>query len=405
MSQSWFLSIVWKNISRRPLRSLILVLCVAAAAGMQVSAELIERASRASLELGVKRLGADLVAVPLGAGQSMTTNLLERGSAAFYMDRSVREKISAFDFVAQTSAQLFLKSLENASCCSRWNVFLVGFEPESDFAIRPWLREHPDISLGKDDVLAGAAVGASKGDALKFFGHEFRVAGVLGKTGMGMDSAVFIPMDTAYRMAGESISKAEKLLEISTGKISALMIRLKPEKDGGIPGYQAAFKLEQSVPEVSIIQPDELSERTRRNLNSSLSGLRSAGYAVWPITAILIGLVFALAANERQSEIGINRAMGATQWSIFRMIILEACVIAGAGAILGSSAAFGIVVGFSSMIAKNLETPFYLPAAKELFILFATAFFLSVTTGVLAALYPAYKASRMEPLNAIRGQN
>jgi putative ABC transport system permease protein len=405
MSGSWFLSITWKNLARRPARSLILPLCVAAVAGLQVSAALIDRASRASLELGVKRLGADLVAVPRGMDRAMTGNFLKGGSEVFYMDRSVQNKIAGFGFVSRTSAQLFLKSLENASCCSMWNVFLVGFEPESDFAIRPWLEGHPDISLGKDDVLAGAAIGAKKGDVFKFFGHDFRVAGVLSKTGMGMDSSVFIPLQTAYRMAEESTGKAEKPLDISSQNISALMIRLKPEKDGGLPGYQAAFKLEQAVPEVSIIQPDELSERTRRNLNFSLSGLRTAGYAVWPITALLIGLVFALTTNERQGEIGINRAVGATKRDIFRMIIFEACAITGAGAILGCAASSAIVAGFSSLIAKNLDTPFLLPAVNDYLSLFAAAFLLSVLSGVLAALYPAYRASRMEPMEAIRSQN
>ncbi len=400
MSRLWILSLASKNIRARPFRNAILVAAVAAVAGMQVSGALLERASRRSLELGIRRLGADLVAVPFGADEALTRSYLTGDAATFYMDRSVREKIAGFPFVAQTSSQLFLKSLSNAGCCSLWNIYLVGFEPESDFAIRPWLADHPERPLGTDEALVGAAIGVEPGGALKFFGHDFRVAGTLSKTGMGLDSAVFIPLETAYLMAKESASKAQKALEISPDRISAVLIKLKPEGKGGLPAYKAAFELEKALPEISMVQPDDLAVKTRNNLSAALAGLRSAGYVIWPVTAALIALVFALAANERKRELGIMRSVGASRGFVFRMIIMEALIITAMGAVLGLLVSIGIILGFSGLIAARLSIPFLAPPVSELFLLAAAALILAMLTGAVAAFFPAFKAARMAPAEA-----
>ncbi len=394
--------LILKNLLRRPFRNTILVICVAAVVGMQVAAALLDRASRHGLELGIKRLGADLVAVPRGLSEELLNSYMTGEAEVFYMERALKEKIMEFDFIEGTSAQVFIKSLTGASCCSAWNVFLIGFEPRTDFTIRPWLAEQRDIILGPDDVLAGAAMGLEAGSTIRFYGHEFKVAGVLDPTGAGLDTTVFIPMDTAYLMARESAAKAEKKLDITPDRISSVLIRLKPQDRGGLPEYRAAYELEMAIPEISVIQPDDLTVKVQKNLFGTLGKLRSASYAVWPFTALLIGLVFAMAANERRREIGILRAMGAKRFFVFRMIILESLLIAGTGTIIGLVLSVGLEAAFSRLIALKLEVPFYWPGTGELATLLLIAMVLALLTGALAAFIPALRSSCMEPYEAIR---
>ncbi len=398
--------LVRKNIRRRLFRYLILVVSVAAAVGMQVSAALIDRMSRESLELGLKRLGADLVAVPAGLDAELQKSYLTGDAAIFYMDRSIQDRISGFDFVAQTSPQLFIKSLANAGCCSLWNIYLVGFDPDTDFTIKPWLAPRftrgAERKIGADEVLAGAALGLEEGNTLRFYGQSFKVGGILSPTGMGLDRAVFIPIRSAYRMARESKTKAEQELDLSPDKISAVLIKLKAEKDGGLPAYRAAFELEQRIPEISILQPEELAMKIQQNLSTVLAGLRSASYAIWSATALLIALVFAMATNERKREIGLMRAMGATRGLIFRMIMMEALLVGGTGSLIGLLCSTGLVLGFSSLISQSLGVPFYQPGLGKLVPLSLTALALALLTGMIAGLYPALRASRMEPYQAIR---
>ena len=402
MSRPGLWLLIRKNLVRRPVRMAILVLCVTAVTGMQTAAALLDRASRAGLELGMKRLGADLVAVPRGLNDELTRSYLTGEAALFYMDRSLEDKIAALDFVAQTSAQVYIKSLSGASCCSAWNIFLIGFEPETDFTVRPWLARHEDLKIGPDQIIVGAALAAEPGTVLKFYGREFRIAGSLDPTGTGLDTTVFIPMASAYAMARESAVKAVKPLDLTPDRISVVMIKLKPAEQGGLPAYRAAYELEMKLPEISVIQPEDFLVKVQKNLAGTLRTLRSASYAVWPVTALLIGLVFAMAANERRREIGLLRAMGATQWFVFRMILVEALLVAGLGAAIGLAAALGLTAGFSRLIAVTLEVPFYWPGRLELALLMAAAAVLALLTGGAAALVPALQTSRMEPYEAIR---
>jgi len=394
--------LVGRNIRRRPVRSIILALCVASVVGMQVAAVIIDRAGKRGLELGLQRLGADLVAVPRGLSDKLESSLMTGEAALFYMDRSVEEAIAGFEFVDRTSPQLYIKSLSGASCCSAWNIFLIGFDPETDFTVRPWLSENLDRPIHADEVLVGAAFFAEDGDTLRFYGREFKVAGKLDPTGGGLDVTVFIPIESAYLMAEESAVKAEQPLELSRRTISAVLIGLKPEAEGGRPRYRAAFELEQGIEEIAVIQPSDLVEKVESNLNAALGSLRYASLAVWPMTALLIALVFAMAVNERRQEIGLMRAMGATRAFVFRLMMLEAVSVAGLGAAAGIAGSTGVLCGFSRLISRSLEVPFYWPGPGELFVVLAGSAAAALLTGAAAAFVPSVQSCNMEPYEAIR---
>jgi putative ABC transport system permease protein len=402
MSRPSFALLVRKNLLRRPARNLILVLCLAAVVGMQVSAELLERASRRGLELGLSRLGADLVAVPRGLSEELTHSFLSGEAGLFYMDRSLEQQIAARPFVARTSAQVYLKSLAGAACCSAWEVFLIGFDPATDFTVQPWLDRDQDRVLGPDEVIVGAALAAPRGTPLKFYGRRFQIAGSLAATGTGLDRAVFIPMAGVYRMAEESRTKAEQELKLDPSRISAVMIKLKPAGQGGLPAFRAAYELEMKIPRLSILQPEDFLIKTQKNLAGTLRALRSASLAIWPVAALLIGLVFALAVHERRRELGLLRALGATRGFVFRMIAGEALVIAGIGTAAGMAGSLGLFAGFSRLLARSLEVPISWPPAAELARVLSLAIVLALLTGVASALIPAAQSSRMEPDEAIR---
>ncbi len=395
-------SLALRDLARRPVRHGLLVLCVAAVTGLQLAAFLIDAAGRRGLEIGLERLGADLVAVPRGEDGALTDTYMTGEASLFYMDRALLGRVAAMDFVEKVSSQVFIKSLSGASCCSAWSVFLIGFDPETDFTIRPWLSADPSRRIGPDQILVGPALGFEEGQTVRFYGRPFTVAGVLAPSGMGLDSAVFIPNRSAYLMAAESGVKAEKKLDLPPDRVSAITIKLKPEEEGGLPDWKAAYELEMAIKEISVIQPLDVSKKLSANMSGTLKSLRSAGYAIWPITAIFIGLVFAMSASEKRREIGLLRALGATRWFVFRSILAEASIIAAAGAALGCLVSIGLVAAFSRAISLSLEVPFYWPENSALASAAAVAFFLSLLTGALAALHPAASAANMEPYEAIR---
>jgi putative ABC transport system permease protein len=393
--------LAWKNIERRPWRNAILTASMASLVGLLVAATLIEAASTKGLKLGIERLGADLVAVPRNLDSRLIQSYMTGEAVTFYMADGIEKKIKEFPFVEKTSPQLYIKSLTGYACCSSWNVFIIGFDQNTDFTIRPWLNKHQDKPLGKNDILVGAGVQGFPGMAVKFFGHEFRVAGTLDPGGMGLDTSIFIPIEAARTMISESKKKAVKPLDIQNNQISAVLIRLKDVSSGGIPGWKASYELQNALPEISIIEPADITLRTQKNMAGTLKTIYAVSYAVWPMTALLIGLVFFMAVKERQRELGLLRAMGATRLDIFKMIHIEALIVSAAGALSGILISAGLVVLFQRMISLKLEVPFSFPSSSLLMIT-VSAIGLAMITGAIAAMLPAAMSCMMEPYEAIR---
>ncbi len=379
-----------------------MALCVAVVVGTQTTAAIMDQASQKGLELGMERLGADLVAVPRGVAPEVAHSIITGQAVLVYMDAGVEEKIKNLDFVAETSPQVFLKSLSGASCCSAWNVFLIGFAPETDFTTRPWLEKHRDRKIEKNEVLVGKAIQLETGSTIKFFGTKYKVAGVLQATGSGLDTTVFIPMEGLYQMAADSSKKAEETISLGPNQISSVTIKLRPEKDGGLPFWKAAYEIEMAIPEISVIQPNDLITRVETNLSGVLGTMRSASFIIWPVTMILIGLIFAMAVNERRREMGIVRAMGASRQYLFGMIILESVLVTGTGAVLGLVVSFGLMAAFAKLIAFSLEVPFYWPGMNEMTMLAVFAAGQALFIGMAAAFIPALQTSLMGPYEAIR---
>ena len=99
----------------------------------------IHRWSWIQLALGADRLGADLVVVPAGTQQGADAYLITGKPVAFYMNASVLQQVEAIPGVAAASPQIFLTSLQQASCCSTGNLEVVALNPSTDFTIVPWL--------------------------------------------------------------------------------------------------------------------------------------------------------------------------------------------------------------------------------------------------------------------------
>ncbi len=396
MKQFGILHLTWKNFRQRPYRNSILILCVASVVCLMVASEVMDRASQRGVKLGMARLGSDLIAVPRGLTGQVLRSFAAGDAEMFYMKSDIQEEFMKHDFVELISPQLYIKSSNGSKCCSLWNTHIIGFDPKTDFTIKPWLINN-NLKIGPHDAISGLALEKEKGDIIKFFGQTFTVTGILDKTKSSLDSSVFVPLSTVYEMA-----KTKKRISIAQGNVSAILIKLKPEQEGGLPAWKAAYKLERAIRDITIIRPKEIVKKSRGNLEDALITLQTASYATWPVTVLLIGLVFTMAANERRREIGLLRAMGARRAFIFKAILLEALIISGLGGVIGSLISVGLISGFSQKISMAFKASIRLPGFSEISLLFITVMGIALLTGMIAAAIPALRASKMEPYEAIR---
>lgn len=114
-----------------------------------------------------------------------------------------------------------------------------------------------------------------------------------------------------------------------------------------------------------------------------------------------IASVLVVSVVQRSKEIGILRAMGGSRGQIMRVFLIQGAVVGLLGSMLGSVMAT-ILVSVWRMLAKNPDgTPMFpLSVGLSLFVLAAVV---ATLTGLLAAVMPALRASRLEPVEAIRG--
>ena len=147
-----------------------------------------------------------------------------------------------------------------------------------------------------------------------------------------------------------------------------------------------------NTPDFSVIVPAELlaeQRRTQRIFQMVMVAIASISLLVGGIGIMNIMLASVL---ERTREIGVRRAVGATQAEVVRQFLIEATIISGLGGLLG------VVVGvlISRLVAffagwTTVITPFSV----------VLAFTVSVAVGLLFGVYPARKAARLDPVKAL----
>ncbi len=133
-------------------------------------------------------------------------------------------------------------------------------------------------------------------------------------------------------------------------------------------------------------------------VNDVINGL---GVIIVPIAlaSLLVGGVgvmniMLISVKERAAEIGIRRALGATQKAILTQFLLEATTLTGIGGILGIAA--GLLMAFAVRIIVSF------PAVVPVWAILS-GFGASVLIGLIAGMYPAFRAARLDPTEAMRG--
>ena len=180
------------------------------------------------------RLGADIIVVPSSAQSKVSFEkmLLQGTTGAFYMSSENLTRTLEVDGVEKAAAQVFLASLK-ADCCSI-KIQVIGFDPETDFTVQPWVAQSYSGKLGELDILVGCNVGSNVGEILRIYEQRCHVVGRLAETGTGLDSAVYCNMDTMNLLlqAAEEKGISHKITS-GDDVISAIYVKVKEGYDIG----------------------------------------------------------------------------------------------------------------------------------------------------------------------------
>lgn len=392
-------TLAFKNIKGSSFRSIVIFLCVMGVAGFLVTTTLIIRGAEHSLNVGIERLGADIIVVPEGAETKVETALLMGKPTNVWMPESKMAEIAKVPGVQTVSPQVYLKSLYGAACCSVWEMFMVVYDPQTDFTIKPWLEKQLGRALAQGEVVGGSNILVPPGERfITLYGYNLTLKSNIEATGTGIDQTLFMTMETARAMAASSVTTAENTLEIQPNQISAVMIKVTP----GADTHKVALQILLDVLGVVPLESPNLFGEFRHQMTGLLWGFVMIMIIFWILSAILIGLVFSMAANERRREIAVVRALGGTRFFVFRTILSEAALLALGGALVGILlAAFGVYL-FRDFITGSLGMPFLFPDLPSFLILVGAGAGFALGTVTLSALLPALRASRHQPAIAMR---
>ncbi|HYF94749.1 MAG TPA: ABC transporter permease [Symbiobacteriaceae bacterium] len=384
------------NLLRKPGRSMAAALGTVLAAATVFAGGLIISGVGHALDLGLGRLGADLMVVPVGALTATHKALVVGEPIAFYMDGSVTEQIRSVPGVRAASPQVYVETLASAACCTG-RIFLVGFDPATDFTVQPWLDRKLGRTLTTDEILLGNHVLMLPGDTMKFYGSDFTVVDRLEASGMGMDETVFLPAAAIPLMAQASVTKAEEPLVVKPGDISAVMVRVSDARRAD----DVALEIQERISGVQVLTAGAITRGVTRDLVGLMSWLLPVGGGALIVSVLLFLVLFSAIATERSREIGLMRALGATERQALASLVGEAAILGTFGGLVGLGLGLALYAVFQNKILFSYVLPFAWPGLPETVLLGAAVVAGSGLLAAVAAAIPARRIARLEPFFAI----
>ncbi|MBC8506347.1 MAG: ABC transporter permease [Anaerolineales bacterium] len=296
------------------------------------------------------------------------------------LDERVGDKIAAFPEVAHVSGMAFSGTVLPDSGA----VFIMlGYAP-NEYAIRQFnIVEGERISTNRQIMLGSMmaeAMNLSVGDSLELSSRRFKVVGIY-------ESGV-----TWQEMGGVSTLRDAQNFMGRPHKVGMMMVKVHDPQQA----EAVVAKINTQIPDAHASLSGEFAQEMpdMANANAMLGSISFLAIFVGGVGVLNTML---MAVMERTREIGVFRALGWRRWRILRLIITEALILGLLGGLIGIGLAFVFFNAFNAIPIYNGM----LSARWELDI-FLRAIAVALGLGLLGGIYPAFRATRLQPVEALR---
>jgi putative ABC transport system permease protein len=413
MSETLLLAL--DSLRKNKLRSFLTVLGVVIGVATVIGMSSIISGLNSSISSQIEDLGSNLIFVqrfPPTIGGRLAPDVSNRKKLTLDDAKAIGE-LSLVKAVAPVLQ--FLPINSNAKSFSvRYrdktakNTIFIGASPEVEIVMNlhldfgRWINEADNthhsnvVVLGHDtaDTVFPANVNPVDKE-VEIEGQPFRVIGVLEKRKDALqgganpnDNVAEMPIGTFWRLHPE---QKDFMFAVKTYS--------QEDMPRAIDQIEALLRIRRGVPpnkenDFAISTQDTFTDLW----NQISSGIFTVMLAISSIALVVGGVgvmnIMLVSVTERTREIGVRKAIGATQRNILMQFLFEAMVLTAVGGVLGI-----LVGGAISLIIRTIAP--FLPTSVSLFWV-AVGFSTSVGTGLIFGLYPAYRAAILSPIEALR---
>jgi putative ABC transport system permease protein len=386
----------YRNLLRKKTRSLLTVVGIGLSAWVLASLMGFNQGYESSLNRDIDNMGFQVLLTAKGCPYEAATLMLKGGTGLRYMKEDVIDSVLTNPEVEKITPMLMAAVLDPNKGESGGITAYLGVDPATFPQMKSFLEFKQGAWFTNPDALevvmgyeAAELEQREIGDKLLIpeKNVELKVVGVLKRTGTQDDGTLFMPL--------RSLQKIFK----HHGDLTGLGIKVKKEAD------MAAFEEKlYNLPDVQVVSLAQV-KQTIMNLVSTAK-VMVFSIAIIAILIAMVGVIntILMSVFERFQEIGILKSLGAMPWDIFKLVWAETFVLCLFGGILGIALAF-VLSKSTEVLIRNLlpyaPTGALIQLSPELALLTIVAVLL---VGLLSGIYPSWRASRVRPLEAIRGE-
>lgn len=377
------LTLVSKNLSRRKGRAIVSSIGLILAIAVIVSTFTVSAAMQAQVGNEIDKYGPNIVVTPdsqsinVPYGSVMVGNITIPENATSKI-LTIRNKININTLSPKLYNQIQYKDS---------TILVVGVIPDKEHLVKKWWNITGVLPRNDtNEILLGSALktslGLQKDDFMQIGNSSFLITGTLDETGSVDDFSIFMPLHTAQSLFGFEG-------QVSEIDVAALCNNCPVE----IIGQQ----IEDAVPNVKAVPIKQAVETrmqaTQQTANFSL--LLASIILVVGIASIMNTMLAAV--HERKKEIGVFMSVGADNAHLYKLFLSESAILGLVGGIVGTSA---------GLLASLLIGPFLINIPVSFadipLLIVPICIGLSVGSSVLASLHPTWRASKIDPVKALK---
>ena len=402
MSIFMTLRIALKALNRNKMRTMLTMLGMIIGVGAVITMVALGKGAQTTIEEQVKAAGTNMINVMSGnfsqggvrMGQGQSNTLMPEDAEALRAVPGVQYVVA----VATTRAQVVAGN-------QNWSTQVEGTDVEMP-AIRSWAMKYgsffspQDVNASSKVAVLGTVVADTlfgpdvdpTGQMMRIRSQPFRVIGVMaskGQSGTGedQDDRIFTPYTTV-------IKKLQGQQHIQRIQVSAVTPDVAPVALAITDVLRTRHKLMPGDPDDFMVRTLEemasVRSETARTMGTLLAAIAGVSLLVGGIGIMNIMLV---SVTERTREIGLRMAIGARGKDVLLQFLVEAVVLSLFGGIIGIAFGFGL----AAAAEEFLQWPTTIPPNA-----IGMAFGFAAATGVFFGFYPARKAARLDPIEALR---